>query len=130
MKEKIFYGIIISILLISFGYSGIYLIWHGCYEPVGLPWRFSFLWVFIILTIGYIGLKNIDEERVNIGLAFLILSGIFVISYLVYGRKKLMLINLLIIILIYIFIMVSLKTKKAILKKVMFCGIVFILGEN
>lgn len=119
MKSKIFYGILLFILLLSFNKKGLYLIWHGCYEPVGSPWRFSFLWTFLFLTIGYLGLSALKKENyIFIIPAFIITTLYF--AYMVLRNKNLLLplVNLFIVaalILLYLYCQTIQKKRNIIL---------------
>ncbi len=48
----------------SFNITTIDYIWHAFHVPNDLPWRYSFLYVFVLITIGYYALSKIKELSV------------------------------------------------------------------
>ena len=62
LSVKLFYAILLILLFLSMNLLGPYLIWHGCYAPVGSPWRFSFIWTFLFITIAYLGLDILQNK--------------------------------------------------------------------
>lgn len=53
LKEKIASAIMILIFVLSFTIKFINRIWHGMAEPVGFPYRYSYLFCFFILLLAY-----------------------------------------------------------------------------
>lgn len=95
-RNKVFYLALVAILLVSFVFEGPYLIWHGGYSPLGCPWRFSFLWSFVIIIMAYMALASND---VRIGhvikmTLFWVIYGICIILIYSYS-KKIIVINIL-----------------------------------
>lgn len=88
VRTKMMYGILLFIMFLSFNKRGLYLIWHGCYEPVGSPWRFSFLWVFLFLTTGYYGLSALNKEH-SISIIAASAITIFYFAYMMFRNKTL-----------------------------------------
>jgi len=81
LKEKLLYLSVLFILFISFNTDTLNFIWHGGHFPNQLPYRYSFLYVFIILTLAYVAFTKLKEyEGVNIGIISLIAAGIVVLS--------------------------------------------------
>lgn len=57
----------LAFLMISFNAENLNYIWHGMHNQYGIPNRFSFLFIFIVLVMAYDVLKNIrDISRVAI----------------------------------------------------------------
>ncbi len=66
--KKIANGVLLAIFAVSFGGSTIDLVWHGFQFPNWLNFRYSFIFVFLIVLIAaeaYINLKNIPGERIT-----------------------------------------------------------------
>ena len=61
LKEKVSYTVMISILFLSFNINQLNYIWHGLHFPNDLPYRFSFMYSFIILCMGYKTIIRIKE---------------------------------------------------------------------
>lgn len=57
--RKFAYGGMLALLLISFSAKLPDLIWHGMHFPNDLPYRFSFIYCFVILTMAYQLLLNV-----------------------------------------------------------------------
>ncbi len=62
---------ILSILLFyfSFNINTIDFMWHAFHVPNDLPWRYSFLYVFVLISIAYyslINIKNVSKLKVSI----------------------------------------------------------------
>lgn len=75
---------VLAFLLISCNCNVLNFIWHGFHFPNMLPYRFSFLFSFVLLVIGYRAFILILEESMKMWdiLAMLLLSiAVFVVSY-------------------------------------------------
>lgn len=104
IKEKVTRILMLIFLYFSFNLNILNYIWHGFHFPNDLPYRQSFLYSFIILTIAYKALLRINEitnkDIVKIGIGVLtfiiiaekigskniiestiLISGIFIIIY-------------------------------------------------
>ena len=51
--EKIRHGILLLILILSFNLKPLNYMWHGMHEQNGIPNRFSFMMIFIMLIMGF-----------------------------------------------------------------------------
>ncbi|MBR3437915.1 MAG: YfhO family protein, partial [Clostridia bacterium] len=75
IKEKIANILLLAILLVSFDVNILSFIWHAFHYPSDLPYRFSFMYCFILLTIGFktfIRLKEFTSNQIlTTGIAFL-----------------------------------------------------------
>ncbi len=115
LREKISTTVLLGVLYFSFNTNYLNYIWHGFHFPNDLPYRFSFMYTFVILIIAFktlirirefkpkellgigfgtvlfivlveeIGSKNVDDLSVIISLAFAI---IYSIGFYVLGNKK------------------------------------------
>ena len=101
-RTKIINGLLLAVMLFCMNTQGMYLIWHGCYSPVGSPWRYSFLWNFLFLTIAYYGLASIERSQYK---SLLISSGItlayFIGMFFLQGFSEILVYNFLIIALMF-----------------------------
>ena len=59
--EKIASVILLAVMYFSFNINFINFFWHGFHFPNDLPYRQSFMYSFILLTMAFKTLKNIDE---------------------------------------------------------------------
>ncbi len=67
---------IIAILLFyfSFNVNVIDFIWHAFHVPNDLPWRYSFLYVFVLIVIAYYSFINIKKtNRLNVSVCFMVI---------------------------------------------------------
>jgi uncharacterized membrane protein YfhO len=81
LKEKFLYLSILFILFISFNTDTLNFLWHGGHFPNQLPYRYSFLYVFVILSLAYTAFTKLKEyDGVNIGIVSSIASGIVILS--------------------------------------------------
>lgn len=64
-KERILSGLVILIFLVSFQIAGINLIWHGFNQPIGFPYRNSFILCAFLLMIANKELEYILENHTN-----------------------------------------------------------------
>lgn len=53
IREKVAYTCLLGVLLLSFNTNYLNYIWHGFHFPNDLPYRFSFMYSFIILIMAY-----------------------------------------------------------------------------
>ncbi len=65
IKKKIAYAVLLVFMFVSFNFNLLDFIWHGFHFPNQLPGRQSFLFIFLILFIGYRGFIALLEEGVK-----------------------------------------------------------------
>ena len=63
LKERIPKAVLAGIFLFAFCYNIPNFIWHGMNYPNSLPARQSFIYIFLILTMGYEAFLHIKETR-------------------------------------------------------------------
>lgn len=115
LREKISTTALLGVLFISFNTNYLNYIWHGFHYPNDLPYRFSFMYTFIILVVAFktlmrirefkpkellgigfgtvafivlaekIGSKNVDDYSVIISLVFAI---IYSAAFYIFSNKK------------------------------------------
>lgn len=121
IKTKIVLFISLLIFILSFNLKPLDFIWHGFHVPNDLPYRYSFIYIFIIIVIGYYSLLNIKNikskyivgtsvslciiagisytfsyfnitEKITVFMVFFLIA--YTIIYLLYTIKSIKLINL------------------------------------
>lgn len=87
-KEKKASLILIGAFTLGFVFSPINTIWHTFKNPVGFPFRYSFMFDFVLLIIAYKSLTNVKEIDKNFIKKFLIYALILtlLIDKLLYTR--------------------------------------------
>ena len=77
LREKISTTALLALLYFSFNTNYLNYIWHGFHFPNDLPYRFSFMYTFIILVVAFKTLMRIREfkpkELLGIGFGIVIL---------------------------------------------------------
>lgn len=63
LKEKISYILALIFFVFSFDNNIANFVWHAFHFPNDLPYRFSYMYVFIFLVIAFKGLINIDKIK-------------------------------------------------------------------
>ena len=53
LKERILKTLLLAFFFLSFNTTTLNFIWHGFHDQYGIPNRFSFVYIFTLLTIGY-----------------------------------------------------------------------------
>ncbi len=65
-KDKIVNGVFIAFLLLSFNINYLNFAWHGFHFPNQVPYRFSFVFIFVIISLAYEGytrISSIDKPK-------------------------------------------------------------------
>ena len=82
LTKKITLGVLVVFLLLSFQWNVLSYVWHGFHYPNSFPGRFSFFFVFLILSMGYESFRM--REELN-QIAVMVSSGILFAGILVLG---------------------------------------------
>lgn len=53
LNEKLAYGILLAVLGLSFALPALNMLWHGFAAPSMLPYRFSYIYCFLLVVIAY-----------------------------------------------------------------------------
>ena len=64
-REKILYGTLVAVFILSFAINPIDLLWHGMQAPNWLNYRYSFILCFILLVMAYKGISEIKRSRLT-----------------------------------------------------------------
>ncbi|MBQ5970689.1 MAG: YfhO family protein [Clostridia bacterium] len=78
-REKTVTLFLLAIFYVSFNYNIINFYWHGMHFPNDLPYRFSFIYSFLLLVIAYKTFRRLRELETR----WIALSCIFVFAFLV-----------------------------------------------
>lgn len=82
LKTKICYLSALLILILSFFFAPLDFIWHAFHVPNDLPYRFSFIYTFILLTISAYSLIKIKNTRpILIFISYIFTLLIILLSY-------------------------------------------------
>ena len=61
--QKLRYAVLLSFLMVSFNETTLNYIWHGMHDQYGIPNRFSFLFIFVLLFAAYEMLSQIPKTH-------------------------------------------------------------------
>lgn len=61
LREKLLHGMLLLFLILSFNTNVLNFLWHGQHFPNQLPYRFSFVYIFFVLSMCYQGFKKLNE---------------------------------------------------------------------
>lgn len=76
LRRRLVYGGLFAVVALSFTVNIFDLVWHGLHTPNDLPYRFSFIYVFVALMIAYMVLPRLREITPRqIGTSLLALVG-------------------------------------------------------
>lgn len=115
-KEKILYALLLLTLFLCMYNTFINFIWHGFHFPNDLPYRQSFIYIFITIIIAYkslINIKYINTKKLLITLTvfilLIILSKIIKFDNL---QNKVLIINTILLIIYFTILIINIKNKK------------------
>ncbi len=81
MKEKFWHLALLLVLILSFNMDILNFIWHGMHFPNQIPYRFSFVYVFLVLSMCYKAFDSLREfTGKQIGAICLTILGLVLIS--------------------------------------------------
>ncbi len=63
LREKLLNGFLLLFIFLSFDTNVLNFLWHGMHYPNQLPYRYSFVAIFLLLAIAYDGLRSTREFR-------------------------------------------------------------------
>lgn len=129
-RKKFAYILLLFVLAVSFHHYNLNCVWHAFNRPVGSPYRFSFIYIFLFLYMayrGYVSLAYGDaadkyDKRVIIcigmalGLALIGRAGAFIES----SKMGILALNILLVA-VYIGLILIIKNKSARLAVVLLC---------
>ena len=68
IAEKIRKGLLVALLLISMNQEQLNFIWHGFHNQFGIPNRFSFMYIFVLIYMAYDVIRDIR----NVGIVSIV----------------------------------------------------------
>ena len=80
LEKKIKYGLLIVLLVVSFNNQELNYIWHGFHNQYGIPNRFAFLYIFVLLIMAY----EVYLKRKHIKLPMVVVSYMVSMLFVVY----------------------------------------------
>lgn len=81
IKEKVISLLLIAFFMLSFNINYLNFIWHGFHFPNEVPYRFAFIFSFLVITWAYKGFQDVDGiERRNIWFMSLFLLGYLLVN--------------------------------------------------
>lgn len=83
VREKVSYICLLAVLYFSFSINYLNFFWHGFHFPNDLPYRFSFMYSFVLLQMAYKAFMHLRDFSPNQLLA----SGIGVVGFIVFVEK-------------------------------------------
>ncbi len=83
VREKVAYICLLAVLYFSFTVNYLNFFWHGFHFPNDLPYRFSFMYSFVLLQMAYKAFMHIRDFSANQLLA----TGIGVVGFIVLVEK-------------------------------------------
>lgn len=139
IRFKILSVIAILFFFFSFNITTFDFIWHAFHVPNDLPWRYSFIYVFVLITIAYYSFSKIkDVSLFKVCISFAVVSIIILLaaklSFENLDENKI--ITCIILLLLYFIIFVLLKNK--VNKKVLYviltlgvsCEVIYGINSN
>ncbi len=74
IAQKIRTILLLAFMAVSFNATLLNYIWHGLHDQYGIPNRFSFLYIFVLIEVAYFVLNRIEDTRPIFTLIALVLS--------------------------------------------------------
>ena len=140
LREKIGYGLLCTFFLASLTISTLDIAWHGFSEPVWLSYRYSFIFTFIMLIVGYRAYERVSEFKFKyfaiacgsiIGLLFILQMTVHPIQFINgektetnLGVQTVWLTLLLLVGYFFIFFLLKRKPTKTRLASILLCVLV------
>ena len=82
-REKAGYVIILALLFFSFNHNMLNFIWHGFHFPNDLPYRLSYIYSFILLTMAFKAIAHIKDYTPKM----LLTVGISALAFIIIAEK-------------------------------------------
>lgn len=81
VKTKVLNFLLLIFFIFSFNINGLNYIWHGFSFPNEVPYRFSFIFSFLVLTLAYQAFLRLEEISVRTVWKILGIFGVYLIVY-------------------------------------------------
>lgn len=79
LEKKVKYGLLLLLLAVSFNNQELNYIWHGFHNQYGIPNRFAFLYIFVLLIMAYEVYLKRKQIRLPMVLTAYVISMLFVV---------------------------------------------------
>lgn len=79
LEKKIKYGVILVFLITSFNNQLLNYIWHGFHNQYGIPNRFAFLYVFVLLLMAYEVFQKRDYVKKSMAVVAYLICMLFIV---------------------------------------------------
>lgn len=137
LRERIVSAVFIVFFLVNFYINTLNVVWHGFNSPIGFPYRYSFLLIYMLLILGYRSITEMDDSRLLIKLSVIFFIYICYSGFLmlrgseVVGKKEIALdAVILVIILAIIFLYMKKKIAAGVFIGALLAIQIFDIGEN
>lgn len=123
IKDKVMSVLLIIFMVFMMHNKLLNLLWHGLKEPTGFPYRYSFIFSFIMVMIASKGLKEVEKLKIkNIGTSFAL--AIILVAFLLtrkyeYIENNMIYISMLLITIYTVLFVITLKKQKSICKYIL-----------
>lgn len=114
-RQRIAGGVLLGLLIISMYIKPVDMLWHGGSVPIWMPYRYSFIVVFLLIVFGAEALENIKHvRRKTIGAVFAALMALLLIADHYAGSEHF---NTTLVIVIPIIVLAVISTAAVLFKK-------------
>lgn len=117
-KVKIGYSFIILFFAIGFFYAPLDFIWHAFHVPNDLPYRYTFIYAFVMIIISAYSLFYIKEHKIiNVSVIFIFTTLLVLVLYLFKFEnidQKMIILNIVIISVSYILYLIGKNYPKVV----------------
>ncbi len=87
LRKRVLYLLLLGFIVLSFNYYNLNCLWHAFNYPVGSPYRFSFIYIFLLLDIAHKGYHSLLDQQTHNRTKALIGSGLILIIILIARRN-------------------------------------------
>lgn len=109
ISEKIKTLLLLGVLALSFNNTLLNYIWHGFHDQYGIPNRFSFLYIFVLINVAYKVLEHIDEIKpIYMIIALILALGGITACYISDRKSPLMMATVVSLLLVFAYALVFL----------------------
>ncbi|MEG2396941.1 MAG: YfhO family protein, partial [Oscillospiraceae bacterium] len=89
LNEKLAYAMLVIILVVSFEIPMVNYLWHGMSAPACFPYRFAFVYAFILMIIAYKAFLNIREmPKWAIAIPSALITGLYVYAFITTEKSQ------------------------------------------
>lgn len=120
LAEKIRKVCLVAFLAVSMNAPLLNFIWHGFHDQYGIPNRFSFLYIFTLLLMGYEALSRIRHSSLYFAAAgFVLAAGFYVLTAMKtdfasdYGKNTVLLWTAVLFVLYTVLILIRIRVRKS-----------------